>query len=61
MGKQVKKNEKKKSIQMAIVAANNHYADFGSSTSNTFRRLLGLPEAIWEEKKQTALETFWPD
>ena len=56
--KQVKNNEKKKNIQMAVVAANNHYAGFGPATSNTFRRLIGLPEVTWEEMKQTAFDAF---
>ena len=54
--KQLKKNSK--NIQLAVVAANNHYAGFGPETSNTFRTLVGLPEVAWEEKKQTALDAF---
>ncbi|HEY7569926.1 MAG TPA: hypothetical protein VH796_01030 [Nitrososphaeraceae archaeon] len=33
---------------LAIVAANNHYAGFGPGTANTFRKLLDLLEATWE-------------
>ena len=39
-------------IKLAIVAANNHYAGFGSGTMNIFRNMLGLPEAKWEEKEE---------
>ena len=33
---------------LAIVAANNYYAGFGPGTANTFRKLLDLLEATWE-------------
>jgi uncharacterized protein YecE (DUF72 family) len=39
----------------AIVAANNHYAGFGPATANSFRRMVGLKEAVWEEMKQKRL------
>jgi len=35
---------------LAIVAANNHYAGFGPGTVNIFKNMIGLPEAKWEEK-----------
>ncbi|HYT03223.1 MAG TPA: hypothetical protein VEL70_09945 [Candidatus Acidoferrum sp.] len=35
-------------VKLAIVAANNHYAAFGSGTANMFRNMLGLSEAKWE-------------
>jgi hypothetical protein len=38
-------------LKIGIVAANNHYAGFGSSTANTLRKMIGLPEAAYEEKK----------
>jgi uncharacterized protein YecE (DUF72 family) len=41
--------------KFAIVAANNHYAGFGPSTANSFRNMLGLKEAVWEEMKQNRL------
>jgi hypothetical protein len=41
--------------KFAIVAANNHYAGFGPSTANSFRKMLGLNEAVWEEMKQNRL------
>ena len=39
----------------AIVAANNHYAGFGPATANSFRKMMGLKEAVWEEMKQERL------
>jgi uncharacterized protein YecE (DUF72 family) len=41
----------KDKAKYAIVAANNHYAGFGPATANSFRRLVGLKEAVWEEMK----------
>jgi uncharacterized protein YecE (DUF72 family) len=45
----------KDKTKFAIVAANNHYAGFGPSTANSFRKMLGLKEAVWEEMKQKRL------
>ena len=42
------KNEKP---NLAIVAANNHYAGFGPGTANMFRKMIGLEEATWKDKK----------
>ena len=39
-------------MKLAIVTANNHYAGFGPGTVNTFRSMLGLPEAKWEERQE---------
>ena len=39
-------------INLAIVAANNHYAGFGPGTVNIFRNMIVLPEAKWEEKEE---------
>ena len=36
-------------IELAIIAANNHYAGFGPGTANVFRNMLGLVEAKWED------------
>jgi uncharacterized protein YecE (DUF72 family) len=41
----------RKSINLAIVSANNHYAGFGPETSNTFRKMVGLPKVTWEYDK----------
>ena len=43
-------------VELAIVAANNHYAGFGPGTANVFRRLLGLSEAIWKDKEVSLIE-----
>jgi len=36
---------------LAIVAANNHYAGFGPGTANMFRNMVGLEEVTWKDKK----------
>jgi uncharacterized protein YecE (DUF72 family) len=41
--------------KFVVVAANNHYAGFGPSTANSFRKMLGLKEGVWEEMKQNRL------
>ena len=41
--------------KFAIVAANNHYAGFGPATANSFRKIVGLKEVVWEEMKQERL------
>jgi uncharacterized protein YecE (DUF72 family) len=45
----------KDKTKLAIVAANNHYAGFGPATANSFRKMVGLKEAIWEEMNQNRL------
>lgn len=45
-------------LNIGIVAANNHYAGFGPSTVNIFRKLLGLPAAELREPKQASLADF---
>jgi uncharacterized protein YecE (DUF72 family) len=37
-------------VNLAIVAANNHYAGFGPGTANIFRKMLGLEESIWKDR-----------
>ena len=44
-----------KKSSFGIVVANNHYAGFGPATANSFRKLVGLEEAKWEEMKQMKL------
>ncbi len=34
--------EQRDRLNLAIVAANNHYAGFGPRIANTFRKMLGL-------------------
>jgi hypothetical protein len=46
----------KDKAKYAIVAANNHYAGFGPATANSFRKMLGLKESVWEEMKQDRLQ-----
>ena len=43
----------KDKAKFAIVAANNHYAGFGPATANSFRKMVGLKEVVWEEMKQS--------
>lgn len=43
-------------VELAIVAANNHYAGFGPGTANVFRRLLGISEATWKDKEVSLVE-----
>jgi uncharacterized protein YecE (DUF72 family) len=42
-------------LSIGIVAANNHYAGFGPGTANLVLKMLGLPEASWEDKEQSKL------
>ncbi len=42
-------------VKFAVVAANNHYAGFGPATANSFRKMIGLKEVVWEEMKQEKL------
>ena len=48
-------NRIKDKTKLVIVAANNHYAGFGPATANSFRKMAGLKEAVWEEMKQNRL------
>ena len=41
--------------KFAVIAANNHYAGFGPATANSFRKIVGVKEAVWEEMKQKGL------
>jgi uncharacterized protein YecE (DUF72 family) len=43
------REEKQEKLNLAIVAANNHYAGFGPGTANTFRKILDLPEVTWND------------
>ena len=38
-----------RSINLAIVTANNHYAGFGPETANIFRKMVGLPLLNWHD------------
>jgi uncharacterized protein YecE (DUF72 family) len=48
-------NRLKDKAKFAIMAANNHYAGFGPATANSFRKMMGLKEVLWEEMKQEKL------
>jgi uncharacterized protein YecE (DUF72 family) len=53
--KQVEKEKEKnysKQLNLAIVAANNHYAGFGPGTANIFRKMVGLSEVSWSDQGQ---------
>ena len=43
------REEQREKLNLAIVAANNHYAGFGPGTANTFRKMLDLSEVTWDE------------
>jgi uncharacterized protein YecE (DUF72 family) len=43
--KEIQKYER--NVKMGMVAANNHYAGFGPSTSNAFREMVGLNPVEW--------------
>jgi hypothetical protein len=43
--KRTLKEEGRRSINLAILSVNNHYAGFGHGAANIFRRVVGLPEA----------------
>src|SRR6187200_2804994 len=43
---------RRKSINLAIASANNHYAAFGPGTANIFRKMVGLPEATWSKEEE---------
>jgi len=48
--KRIAETEKDR-VNLAIVAANNHYAGFGPGTANMFRKMVGLEEVTWKDKK----------
>ena len=40
---------RRKSINLTIVSANNHYAGFGPGTANIFRKMVGCQEGVWNK------------
>ena len=50
------KNVQDERVNLAIIAANNHYAGFGPGTANIFRNMMGLPDAKWQEKEEEIQE-----
>ena len=47
-------------INLAIIAANNHYAGFGPGTANMFRNMLDLSEAKWEDRGKEDVQEASP-
>ena len=45
--KKLMTEEGRKSINIALVSANNHYASFGHVTANIFRKMICLKEVKW--------------
>ena len=43
---------KRKDVNLAMIAANNHYAGFGPGTANLFRKMVDLPELSCENRNQ---------
>jgi len=41
---------------LAIVSTNNHYAGFDPGTANIFRKIIGLEEVTWQDKKMPLTE-----
>ena len=37
-------------LNLAMIAANNHYAGFGPGTANLFRKMVGLSELSCEDQ-----------
>ncbi len=56
--KKVQQDEERQHVKFTIASANNHYAGFGPATANAFRSMMGVPEAVWEAKKQPTLSDF---
>jgi uncharacterized protein YecE (DUF72 family) len=50
------KNIQDERVNLAIIAANNHYAGFGPGTANIFRNMMGLPDARWQQKEEGVQE-----
>jgi uncharacterized protein YecE (DUF72 family) len=45
-----KERGREKEVNLAMIAANNHYAGFGPGTANLFRKMVGLSELSWEDQ-----------
>ena len=43
---------RRKEVNLAMIAANNHYAGFGPGTANLFRKMVGLSELSWQDQQQ---------
>jgi uncharacterized protein YecE (DUF72 family) len=40
---------KKNKANFAVVAAHNHYAGFAPASANSFRKVIGLKQTVWEK------------
>jgi len=49
--KRARDEEQRDRLNLAIVAANNHYAGFNPGTANTLRKMLDLSEVTWKDVK----------
>jgi uncharacterized protein YecE (DUF72 family) len=47
-----KERGRRNEANLAMIAANNHYAGFGPGTANLFRKMVGLSELSWENRNQ---------
>jgi hypothetical protein len=45
-----KERDRNKEVNLAMIAANNHYTGFGPGTANLFRKMVGLPELSREDQ-----------
>ena len=45
-----KERGKRNEVNLAMIAANNHYAGFGPGTANLFRKMVGLSELSWDDQ-----------
>jgi uncharacterized protein YecE (DUF72 family) len=54
--KRARDEEQRDRLNLAIVAANNHYAGFGPGTANTFRKMLELSEMTWSDINMAKLD-----
>jgi uncharacterized protein YecE (DUF72 family) len=46
------RGRKRNEINLAMIAANNHYAGFGPGTANLFRKMVGLSELSWDNQQE---------
>ena len=47
-----KESGRRQEVSLAMIAANNHYPDFGQGTANLFRKMVGLSELSWEDPQE---------
>jgi hypothetical protein len=53
--------EQRDRLNLAIVAANNHYVGFGPGTANMFRKMFDLSEVTWNDVKVPQTEGVFHD